>query len=271
MNDYYWSPPESVYVREILEDNEGSVFLTGPTGCGKSELLRRIAKECGGYIQKNLRSEDTVEDFVGRMSADNGTTYFKDGVLPTAMKEGKILILDEVDACSPGILFTLQPVLNGKELNISRNAGEIVVPEDGFHVCGTGNTKGRGDSTGLYQGTNIMNEAFLDRWDIVIEMDYPPKMFEVNILMKNVDSLEPETGEKIIHTANLIRDQFKEGKVYSTLSTRKLINFSKKIDKYGFIRALKYTIIDRLEDSDKDTFLEIFQRVFGTKVHSMMK
>lgn len=264
IDNYFWYDPQTAYIEDALKTDNDSVFLTGPTGCGKSELLRRLGKKQGGYIQKNLRGEDTVEDFVGRMTAEDGTTRFQYGVLPTAMKEGKILILDEVDVCSPDILFTLQSVLNGHELNITRNSGEIVEITDGFHICGTGNTKGRGDKSGLYQGTKMMNEAFLDRWDLVIEMDYPPIGAEIRIIMNRAD-ISFSLAEKIIKASNLIRESFKEGEIQSTLSVRKNINFTKKIEQFGLVRAFCYVIFDRLEDNDKKVYREIYQRIFGNK------
>jgi cobaltochelatase CobS len=268
-SSYFWFPPKSAYIEDVLESDNDSVFLTGPTGCGKSELLRRLSDDYSGYIQKNLRGEDTVEDFVGRMKADDGTTRFEYGVLPKAMRQGKNLILDEVDACSPDILFTLQSVLNGYELNITRNAGEIVKPQSGFHICGTANTKGRGDQSGLYQGTKIMNEAFLDRWDIVMELDYPPKIYEIKIITERTDISE-ELAEKIVETANKIRKLFKEGEIFSTISVRKNINFAGKIDSYGLIRSFRYTIFQRLEPSDQQVYQEIYQRIMSPKFGSLL-
>jgi cobaltochelatase CobS len=261
-NDYFWEDPKSAYIENILENDLGSIFLTGPTGCGKSELLRRICDRHGGYLQKNLRGEDSISDFVGQRESKDGETFFNDGVLPLAMKEGKNLILDEVDACPPDILFTLQPVLNGNELVVTKNAGEIVKPSEGFHLLATGNTKGRGDETGLYKGTRIQNEAFLDRWDYVIEMDYPPEFFETNILEKKT-GIEFDLANRIVISANNVRDAFKNGEIMTTISVRRLVKFAESIPLFGLSEAFKKTILNRMSSRDKDTVHEIFQRVIG--------
>ncbi len=267
--DYFYTPSE----KEILEVaiNRGkNVYIAGPTGVGKTELATRVCNALGkSYYRVNFDGEFSKSDFTGdwvlsKDPEDRTTTVmiFNDGVLPTAMKEGAVLILDEFDAAPPEILFTLQSVLEGKPLMNTKKT-ETVMPAKGFCIIATANTVGKGDLTSFYAGTRLMNQATLDRFHYVIRMDYLPEKIETEILMRRT-GCEEKLAKNVITFMNNARKAASDGSLFETFSLRKAINLCDAVeeDKLSLRLAFKATVLDRASEEDSIKVKELAQRIW---------
>lgn len=265
--DFFWYPPhEKMLVEKGILANF-NMMLQGPTGCGKTEMAVRILQDKKiEPFRMNLNGEVSVDDFVGMMTLEQGATVFKYGILPQAMQQGRPLILDECDAAPPEILFILQSVLEGNPLVLTKHGGETIKPVEGFCVIATANTFGKGDDSSLYAGTNVLNEAFLDRFAMVIPMNYLPKKKEIQVLTKRL-GLHEVIAKKIVEVADLARKAMNEGKLFSTFSTRKCLAWAKLLTlDVSLTDGFKVTVLSKIVDEDKKVLAEIYQRVVGETV-----
>lgn len=200
------------------------VYITGQTGNGKTMSVQQA---CAGAKRRLVRvniTEETDEDsLLGGFRLVDGNTVWHDGPVVTAMLSGDILLLDEVDL-GKGKLLCLQPVLEGSPIFLKR-IGRLVHPAPGFNVIATANTKGRGSDDGKYIGTNILNEAFLDRFVVTLEQEYPSEKAEIRILktqFKNT-ALTEELIKKLVSWAGQIRSTYDSGALEDNISTRRLV------------------------------------------------
>jgi cobaltochelatase CobS subunit len=245
----------------------------GPTGCGKTAGIFQFAATLNQpVIRFNLSGDARVAQFVGEKAVDidhetkQAIVVWRDGVLTQAMRNGWWLILDEVDSCPPQILFVLHSVLEkGGTLTLAENGGERVVPHPSFRVFASANTLGRGDDSGLYEGTNVLNEAFLDRFGIVLQSDYPDATTEVNILVSKAGIAKPE-AQKMRKVAEKVREGLKNEECECTFSTRRLIAWATKSKFMPAPAAAKITILNKLSGDDKVFVGDIIQRYFGGEV-----
>jgi len=196
------------------------------------------------------------------MSACTKEMKFRYGVLPTAMKAGQILVLEEIDGAEPAVLFVLQGVMeeNGS-LILTENGGEIVRPHPRFRIVATANTLGLGDETGLYAGTHVLNAAHLDRWTVVFNMNYLSEDREESLLAAKVPQLERKTAKTLVKLANAVRKAAEQEQVFCTFSTRRLLFLASKAVLLGSVRdALELTVLNKLAKNDRQVVYEIAQR-----------
>lgn len=232
--DYVPRLNESYFFPEITNDvimditERKPILLTGHTGCGKTSLFEQIASRINqSVVRSNMNGQTTVGDFVGMWTVKAGETVWVDGVLPRAMKEGQWLVIDEIDCADAQILAILNAVLekNGV-LTLKEKGFEVVRPHQDFRIFATANTVGCMQIfRSLYQGTNIMNEAFLDRFR-VYHVDYLPKIEEVKVLVATVPEIRPEVAQIMVETANTVRNEFQKQTLECTFSTRRLIDWA---------------------------------------------
>lgn len=264
-----------------LADRE-NIMMVGPTGCGKTTLVEMLAALLGQPVQTmNLRGDIRSSAFVGSKGVvvDDETglnvTRFKPGILVTAMERGHWLLLDEMDAAPAGILLTLQRVLTHRQLILDEDDGRIVEAHPHFRIIATANTFGRGDDSGLYAaGTNVLNEAFLDRFGTTMPMDYPgtgkhgPDLpdddLELKILMEKT-GLNKATARKFITIARLVRTGAGREECYCTFSTRRLLAWGRKtVRLHGdWARAANVVYMSKLGADDRKYVEAIAQRVMG--------
>jgi cobaltochelatase CobS len=244
-------------------ENKENVLLVGPTGCGKSKCVLQLASVLGQPVQRmNLHGDIRATDFVGEKTIDGGNIVWSDGILPSAMRRGHWLLLDELDAAQPHILFILQAVLEpSKRLVLTANHGEVVEAHKCFRIIATTNTVNKGDS--LYLGTNHMNEAFLDRFAIVIKADYPIAKFEIKILIENT-GINEGLAKRMVKLAGEVRLALQNETSFCTFSTRKLLNWARFSVKLGNVKkAFNLVVLNRLSEEESIFLDGLRQRIFG--------
>lgn len=261
-NGYYFDEKAPYVLRSLLDNDR--ILLVGHTGCGKSSLIEQLAARVNHPVRRfNLHGEVAVADFLGQWVINEGKMTYRYGVLPTAMKEGQILVLEELDAADPSVLFILQGVLedNGR-LIIPDNGGEIIEAHKDFRLCATANTLGLGDDSGLYAGTRVLNASHLDRWSAVFEMSYLPPEKETEVLLAKVDSLTDDKAKRLVNLANAVRKAADEEQICCTFSTRRLLALANKSITYNSIQnALEVTVLSKLSPTDRSVVVEIANRI----------
>lgn len=256
-------------------------LLVGPTGCGKSEkaeLLIQSFLDRTPYIM-SLHGEMSVDDFWGTKELVDGDTDFRAGPALRAMQERVPLVINELDAAPPEVLFCLQRLLERKPvcltfLNDEEGSPVVIDPwraEDGgrsrFTVVATANTLGRGDMSGLYRGTQVLNEAFLDRW-WVFPIRYPTADQEVKILIRRT-GVSALVAERMVRVAGMARQQLDKGReLNTTFSVRKTLKWAKGLSRLGMNgeQAYAMAVLSGAVEQDREALAEMYQRVFGTAV-----
>ncbi len=259
----------------LVSDTNEAIYLSGPSGCGKSQSIKQLSARLN-YPVFEVTGHGRLEscDLIGQMGIVRGNTQYRYGPLALAMKYGGLFLFNEVDACDSSTLIGLNTILDGSNLCISENGGEIITPHPMFRIAFTGNSNGSGDSTGLYTGLNRINFAFTDRL-VYSEMSYPEEDVEIKILKKKSCSLPESLMMSMIHFANDIRESFinqREG-IDVTMSTRTLIRWATLTEKYQPLSeqgispvayALDRAIGFRASPEIKAMLHEMLQRVFGS-------
>ncbi len=267
INDAYHFPEfSSDVVRDINENRK--VMLTGHTGCGKTSLFQQIGAQANQPVVRcNLNGQTTIGDFVGLWTVKGGETVWVDGVLPQAMREGHWLILDEIDFAEAAILSVLNSVLekNGT-LTLKEKGHELVHPHENFRLFATANTAGvMADFRGLYQGTNILNEAFMDRWK-VYHVDYLPPEKEAEVIAKTVDRMTLKITPMIVKVVNMVREAFKKEEIQCTFSLRRAIDWAEMMVRHKDpMKAAESTIFAKVSREDGEVIKGIIQRVMSVK------
>lgn len=277
--------PEYEFRKELLSDllawlkfSKEGLYLTGPTGSGKSSLACQVAARLNYQVQRVTgHGRMELAELIGHYTAVGGDLVWLDGPLTTAMRNGHWFLLDELDLLEPAIVAGLNTVVEGSPLIIAENSGDVVKPHPDFRFIATGNTAGGGDNSGLYQGTLRQNMAFMDRfW--VVEVDYPSQSQEEEILRKAVPYMPGAIRTSLIEVAGKIRNLFsgkdKEGaQIEVTMSTRTLIRFARMVWMFNSLRsqgkdpishALDRALGFRAESTTRQGLHEIVQRVFGS-------
>lgn len=273
------SPPKRPFVfpKEQTEDIAiatrlaMNVCLTGPTGCGKTSLPLAIAGELNQPIMRfNLDGETRVPNLRGmhRPAAKDGvlTLEFSYGDLAVAMKNGWWVLLDEIDAALPSVLFVLQPVLEegNRSLRIPET-GEVVHAHPDFRLFATANTVGyRAQARSRHAGANPMNAAFVDRFGMLIAADYPTKDEEVKRVLANVPECDPDFVEVICRIAERLRT---DAKFVSDFSTRRCVQWARLTVEYDYslMRAAELSVIRKMESPlDAKITREVIQRFVGS-------
>ena len=238
-------------------------FITGLSGNGKTFMVEQAcAKAKREYFRVNITVETDEDDLLGHYALIDGNTVWQDGPVVKAMERGAILLLDEIDLASSKIMC-LQPVLEGKGVYLKK-VNRFVSPSVGFNVLATANTKGKGSEDGRFIGTNILNEAFLERFPITVEQEYPSMSVERKILDKVFASLDiteyGDFAEKLVTWADIIRKTFYEGGIDEIIATRRLVHIVNAYAIFGDRKKAIEMCIARFDDDTKTSFLDLYSK-----------
>ena len=238
-------------------------FITGLSGNGKTFMVEQAcAKAKREFFRVNITVETDEDDLLGHYALIDGNTVWQDGPVVKAMERGAILLLDEIDLASSKIMC-LQPVLEGKGVFLKK-VNRFVSPSVGFNVLATANTKGKGSEDGRFIGTNILNEAFLERFPITVEQDYPSMVIERKILDKVFTSLDisdfGDFPEKLVTWADIIRKTFYEGGIDEIIATRRLVHIANAYAIFGDRKKAIEMCINRFDEDTKTSFLDLYSK-----------
>lgn len=239
------------------------VFVSGLSGNGKTMMVEQVcAKLKREFMRVNITPETDEDDLIGGFRLIDGETRWYDGPVLQAMKSGAILCLDEIDRGS-NKLMCLQGILEGKPIFVKKT-GETVHPAPGFNVIATANTKGKGDETGRFMAATILDDAFLERFPITVEQEYPSTTVEGKILTRVFDSLglqDKEFSEILVKWADIIRKTFQEGAIDELISTRRLVSIAKAYQIFGDrTEAITYCI-NRFDAETKTAFMDLYTKL----------
>lgn len=243
------------------------VFVSGLSGNGKTMMVEQACATLGReYLRVNISPETCEDDLIGGFRLIDGETRWYDGPVIQAMKSGAVLCLDEIDRGS-NKLMCLQAILEGKSYLIKKT-GEYVEPTPGFNIVATANTKGKGDETGRFMAATILDDAFLERFPITVEQEYPDVKIETKILNRVFDSLgltDKEFATNLVKWADIIRKTFTEGAIDEVIATRRLVHIAKAFQIFGDRMAAIQYCINRFDAETKTAFLDLYTKIDGTE------
>ena len=239
------------------------LFVTGLSGNGKTLMIEQIHAEMKKeLIRVNITIETDEDDLLGGFRLVNGETKFVNGPVIEAMNRGCTLLLDEIDLGS-NKLMCLQPVLEGKGVYLKK-VNQWVTPKKGFNVMATANTKGQGSDDGMFIGTNVLNEAFLERFAITLEQPYASIAIEKKIIvgaMKKYGKVDEKFADNLITWADVIRKTFADGGIDSVISTRRLDHIAKAFAIFGDKSKSIELCCARFDSDTKESFLDLYSKI----------
>jgi MoxR-like ATPase len=239
------------------------VFVSGHSGNGKTMSIEQAcAKAKRKFVCVSMTPETDESDLLGNYVLVNGNMEWRDGPVTTAARQGAVLCIDEIDYGAQN-LSCLQRVLEGKPFMLKKK-GELVTPAFGFTVFATANTKGKGSDDGRYMFTNVLNEAFLERFRTTMEQEWPPVKTEIKIIKKELESqgcADEEFANKLVMWADVIRRTFADGGCDEVISTRRLVHI---VETFAIFKDRLKSIgmcLNRFDDDTKASFLDLYTKI----------
>ncbi len=253
------------------------VMVTGYHGTGKSTHIEQVAARLNWpCVRVNLDSHVSRIDLVGKdaivLKDGKQVTEFRDGILPWALQHNVALVFDEYDAGRPDVMFVIQRVLevSGRLTLLDQN--RVIRPHPAFRLFATANTVGLGDTSGLYHGTQQINQGQMDRWSIVATLNYLPHDSETNIVIAKVKSFAGskegrDTANKMVRVADLTRNAFMAGDLSTVMSPRTVITWAENAEIFGDIGfAFRLTFLNKCDELERPLVAEFYQRCFGREL-----
>lgn len=246
------------------------VFITGLSGNGKTMMVEQICAQLKReFFRVNITIETDEDDLLGGYRLVDGETVWFDGPVVQAMKQGGVLLLDEIDLASNKIMC-LQPILEGKGI-LLKKINQYIEPAEGFEIIATANTKGKGSEDGRFIGTNILNEAFLERFPICVEQDYPAIATERKIIEKELATVgkpDAEFADNLTKWADIIRKTFMDGGIDELIATRRLVHIVKAYAVFNDRMKAIQMCINRFDDETKSAFIDLYTKVDAEVVNT---
>jgi cobaltochelatase CobS len=249
------------------------VMVTGYHGTGKSTHIEQVAARLNWpCVRVNLDSHVSRIDLVGKdaivLKDGKQVTEFKDGILPWAYQHNVALVFDEYDAGRPDVMFVIQRVLESSGRLTLLDQSRVIRPHAAFRLFATANTIGLGDTSGLYHGTQQINQAQMDRWNIVSVLNYLPHDAEVDIVLAKAKHYKGKEGKdivnKMVRVADLTRSAFINGDLSTVMSPRTVITWAENADIFKDIAyAFRLTFLNKCDELERTTVAEFYQRAFG--------
>ena len=238
-------------------------FITGLSGNGKTFGVEQACAQLNReIIRVNITIETDEDDLIGGFRLIDGNTVWHNGPVTEALERGAVLLLDEIDLASNKILC-LQPILEGNGIFLKK-IGKFVQPKAGFNVVATANTKGKGSDDGRFIGTNVLNEAFLERFPVTFEQEYPPVGVEKRILGGVASTLgvtDTDFIARLVDWGDIIRKTFYDGGIEEIISTRRLVHIVRAFSIFNNKAKAIQVCVNRFDDETKQAFLELYDKV----------
>ncbi len=238
-------------------------YISGLSGNGKTFMVEQsCAKLNREFIRVQINPETDEDDLIGGFRLINGETVFAKGPVLKAMENGAVLLLDEIDRATNKIMC-LQGILEGKPV-VVKKTGETITPQPGFNVIATANTKGKGSDDGRFTAASIIDEAFLERFTISIDQQFPSPRVEQKIVMKHMakfDAIDGDFAEKLVAWADIIRKTFYDDGVDEVISTRRLCHIVQTNSIFNDRMKAIDLCIARFDDDTKEAFLDLYSKV----------
>ena len=239
------------------------IFITGLAGNGKTlGVTQACAEKKREMIRVNITIETDEDDLLGGYRLRDGQTVWQNGPVIEAMERGAVLLLDEIDLASNKIMC-LQPILEGNGVFVKK-INKFVKPALGFTVVATANTKGKGSEDGQFIGTNVLNEAFLERFPITFEQKYPSVKIETKIISKMLETenaKDDEYATNLVNWADIIRKTYSEGGVDEIISTRRLVHIAKAYSIFRNKLKAVEVCTNRFDDDTKQSFIDLYTKI----------
>ncbi len=249
------------------------VMITGYHGTGKSTHIEQVAARLNWpCIRINLDSHISRIDLIGKdaivLKDGKQITEFKEGILPWAYQHNVALVFDEYDAGRPDVMFVIQRILESAGKLTLLDQSRVIRPHQAFRLFATANTVGLGDTTGLYHGTQQINQAQMDRWSIVSAPNYLPHAQEVGVVLSKNKSYANEKGKKaisnMVRVADLTRNSFMQGDLSTVMSPRTVITWAQNAEIFGDVGfAFRLTFLNKCDELERAIVAEFYQRCFG--------
>ncbi|GLQ16515.1 cobaltochelatase subunit CobS [Maritalea porphyrae] len=271
--DYLFDKATTLAILAGFEHNR-RVMVQGYHGTGKSTHIEQVAARLNWpLVRVNLDSHVSRIDLVGKdaivIKDGKQITEFRDGILPWALKNNVAIVFDEYDAGRPDVMFVIQRVLevSGRLTLLDQN--KVIEPHPAFRLFSTTNTIGLGDTSGLYHGTQQINQGQMDRWSIVTTLNYLPHEKEVGIVLAKAKSFDTEEGRQtisnMVRLADLTRSAFINGDLSTVMSPRTVITWAENAQIFGDVgMAFRLTFLNKCDELERAVVAEFYQRVFGT-------
>ncbi|MEM6846958.1 MAG: cobaltochelatase subunit CobS [Pseudomonadota bacterium] len=272
---YVFDPPTTKAILAGFKHNR-RVMISGYHGTGKSTHVEQVASRLNWpCVRVNLDSHISRIDLVGKdaivVREGAQVTEFRDGILPWALQTNTALVFDEYDAGRPDVMFVIQRVLevSGRLTLLDQN--RVIRPHPSFRLFATANTVGLGDTSGLYHGTQQINQGQMDRWSIVTTLNYLPLDVEVEIVLSKVPNLRDDEGRtlaaKMVRVAEMSRNAFIAGDLSTVMSPRTVITWAENAEIFGDIAfAFEVTFLNKCDETERSIVAEFYQRCFGKEL-----
>ena len=251
-------------LKKVLQGNLFyPIFISGLSGNGKTTMVEQVCANLKREaIRVNISIETDEDDLIGGNTLVDGNVVYREGPVLTAMKRGAILILDEIDRGS-NKMMCLQAILEGKPY-FNKKTGETVSPAPGFNIVATANTKGRGSDDGKFISANILDEAFLERFAITVEQEYPTVATEKKIVLKKMDkvnNVDEDFATHLVTWSDVIRKTFYEGAIDELISTRRLEHIVNAFAVFGDKQKAVQLCVNRFDEDTKEAFIDLYAKV----------
>lgn len=252
--------------------NNRRVMIQGYHGTGKSTHIEQVAARLNWpCVRINLDSHVSRLDLLGKdmivLKEGKQVTEWKEGLLPWSIQNPVALVFDEYDAGRPDVMFVIQRVLESEGRLTLLDQNMVIRPHPAFRLFATANTVGLGDTTGLYHGTQQINQGQMDRWNIVVQLNYLPHEQEMEIISAKHNDLEKDLVDSMIRMADMTRQGFISGDLSTLMSPRTVLSWAENTKIFGNReQAFRFSFLNKCDDLEKSVVAEYYQRCFGVEL-----
>jgi cobaltochelatase CobS len=269
--NYRFDPQTTMAILAGFQHNR-RVMVQGYHGTGKSTHIEQVAARLNWpLIRVNLDSHVSRIDLVGKdaivLKDGQQVTEFREGILPWALQRPVAIVFDEYDAGRPDVMFVIQRILEASGRLTLLDQNRVIAPNPFFRLFATTNTVGLGDTTGLYHGTQQLNQGQMDRWSIVTTLNYLEHDAEVEIVSSKLPNFSKEDLDKMVRLADLTRNAFMNGDLSTVMSPRTVITWAENAEIFGDIgQAFRVSFLNKCDELERPTVAEFYQRCFDQEL-----